>query len=132
MSLLVWLYVLYPEALGNSLTHAQLSLQYMFGLEIIMYLCILSFAYAAVLRPVEVSSNRGIACGYYQLNFSVCLLTNVNFNQPNSFCTIISSCILCKLLQESLVVGFCMKMSIDCFPAYSKKNDFLSSKFLFH
>jgi hypothetical protein len=59
MSLLVWLYVLYPEALGNSLTHTQLSLQYMFGLEIIMCLCILSVVYAAVLRPVEVSGNQG-------------------------------------------------------------------------
>jgi hypothetical protein len=71
MSLLVWLYVLYPEALGNSQTHTQLSLQYVFGLEIIMCLCILSFAYAAVLRPVEVSGNQGISSGHFQLIFSL-------------------------------------------------------------
>ncbi len=69
-----------PEALGNSLTHTQLSLQYMFGLEIIMCLCILYFAYAAVLRPVEVSGNQGIFSGHYQLNFFVCLLANFTFN----------------------------------------------------
>jgi hypothetical protein len=67
MSLLVWLYVLYPEALGNSQAHTQLGLQYMFGLEIIMWLCILSFAYAAVLHPVEVSSNPGMSPEFFRL-----------------------------------------------------------------
>jgi hypothetical protein len=71
---------MYPEALGNSLTHTQLSLQYMFGLEIIMWLCILSIEYAAVLRPVEVSGKQGISSGHFQLNFFVCLLANFTFN----------------------------------------------------